>query len=39
MVKAIVPGIVMAYMVLVMHFVRIKSEREQRHIMYISGEL
>jgi inner membrane protein len=39
MVKAIVPGIVMVYMVLVMHFVRIKSEREQRHIMYISGEL
>lgn len=31
--------ILLAYIVLAMHFVRIKSEREQRHIMHIRGEL
>ena len=31
--------IITAYMIIAMHFVRVKSEREQRHIMHMHGEL
>ena len=37
--KAISPAIVLVYMVVAMHFVRQKSEKEQRHIMHMRGEL
>ena len=36
---SVCPMIIAAYMIVVMHFVRVKSEREQRHIMHIRGEL
>ena len=37
--QAVVPAILVGYMIIVMLFVRRKSEREQRHIMHIRGEL
>lgn len=37
--KAIAPAVVLVYMVVAMHFVRRKSEKEQRHIMHMRGEL
>ena len=37
--KAIAPAVVLIYMVVAMHFVRQKSEKEQRHIMHMRGEL
>ncbi len=37
--KAFAPAVVMIYMVVAMHFVRRKSEKEQRHIMHMRGEL
>lgn len=36
---AVAPSLLMLYIVITMHFVRRKSEREQRHIMHIKGEL
>jgi len=36
--KAIAPVVVLIYMVVAMHFVRQKSEKEQRHIMHMPGE-
>lgn len=38
-VNAIIPCIIILYMVMVLHFVRKKSEKEQRHIMHIKGEI
>ena len=38
-VKLIVPFAVIIYLIVVLHFVRVKSEREQRHIMHMHGEL
>ena len=38
-VKLIVPFAVIIYIIVVLHFVRVKSEREQRHIMHMHGEL
>lgn len=35
----IVSSILLVYIPLVLHFVRIKSEKEQRHIMHINGEI
>ena len=37
--QSIAPAIIAVYMIIAMHFVRIKSEKEQRHIMHIKGEL
>ena len=37
--KAIAPAVVLIYMVVAIHFVRQKSEKEQRHIMHMRGEL
>lgn len=37
--NSIAPGIVFIYFVIAMHFVRRKSEREQRHIMHMKGEI
>ncbi len=38
-VKCIPIVVILAYMVVVLHFVRTKSEMEQRRIMHINGEL
>lgn len=37
--KSIIPAVILLYMIVVMHFVRRKSEKEQRHIMHMRGEL
>ena len=37
--KAVSPTIIFVYMVISMHLVRRKSEKEQRHIMHMHGEL
>lgn len=37
--KAVAPAAVLIYVVVAMHFVRQKSEKEQRHIMHMRGEL
>lgn len=37
--KAAAPIILLAYVIIILHFVRTKSEREQRHIMHMHGEL
>ncbi|MCR5083344.1 MAG: metal-dependent hydrolase [Parasporobacterium sp.] len=37
--KMIAPIIMIAYVVVFLHFVRRKSEKEQRHIMHMNGEL
>lgn len=31
--------VIIVYMLVIMHFVRVKSEKEQRHLMHIHGEL
>lgn len=38
-IKVIAPAIILVYMIVAMHFVRQKSEKEQRHIMHMRGEL
>lgn len=35
--KSIAPGIIIIYMIVVMNLVRVKSEKEQRHIMHMRG--
>jgi inner membrane protein len=37
--RTIMPVLILAYATIVMHFVRKKSEKEQRHIMHMRGEL
>lgn len=37
--KSIAPAVIAIYFAFALHFVRVKSEREQRHIMHIKGEI